>query len=276
MTDFPTGWARDLENTEYLRKGGLRFAAPQLLGDVPEEFDTRPMINTENQLATSSCVGHATSSCIEACAWIAAKEANEAVPEQFSRWFAYLQAQKQGGMLGRDNGATMSGAAQAMKLVGCCKESTLPFPGRYVTTIPRGALDEASQFKIRSHASLSNYKQVFDFMAGGFGATIIGVAWTSRLANSTGVVELADVKGQGGGHALCLWGWSKRKDEQGRHYLWMHNSHGKTYGNNGRVEVAPSAVDFWGASRNNEMIGLSDLTGFDRPRVLVPDISEVM
>lgn len=260
-----TGWLRDEENRDYLRKQGTAFNPPQLFG-APEEFDTRAIIAVENQSATSSCVGHATSSCIEACAWIAAQLAGDQPPDQFSRWFAYLAAQRQGGMLGRDDGATISGAAEAMKLGGCCKEITLPFPGKYIKTIPAAAIIEASHFRIRTHASLPTYQRVFDFMAGGFGGVVIGVAWTSRLANSTGVVEVNDVKGQGGGHALLLWGWSKRVDAQGRHYVWLHNSHGKSWGNGGRVEVSPEAIDFWGRSQNNELIGLSDLSGLDTPR----------
>lgn len=267
MTTPLTGWLRDDDDLDYLRNKGLPFQAGRAFG-APDEFDTRSIIAVEDQANTSSCVGHATSSCMEACAWIASRQTNGTAPDQFSRWFAYLQAQKAGGMLGRDNGATMSGAAQAMKSVGCCKEATLPFPGRYVTKIPVAAIREAGQFKIQTHASLDDYQGVFDFMAGGFGGVIIGIAWTSRLVNSRGVVELSDVKGGGGGHALLVWGWSKRVDSQGRHYLWMHNSHTKGWGNGGRAEVAPDVFDYWGRSRNNEQIGLSDLTGFDTPRLI--------
>ncbi len=268
------GWLRDSEDRDYLRNQGLPFQVAPFLFGVPEEFDTRPIIAVENQANTSSCVGHAASSCMEGCAWIAARLAGDQPPEQFSRWFAYLAAQRQGGMLGSDNGATISGAAEAMKLVGCCRESTLPFPGRYVKTIPAAAAQEAGQFKARSHTSHGGYQQVFDFMAGGFGGTVIGIAWTSRLVNSSGVVEVNDVKGNGGGHALLLWGWSKRVDAQGRHYVWLHNSHGKGWGNGGRAEVSPEAIDYWGRSRNNELIGLSDLSGFDVPRII--DFSKIV
>lgn len=262
MTDQKTGWLRDDEDRAYLRTQGIIFNPPQSFG-APEEFDTRPIIAVENQANTSSCVGHATSSCIEACAWIAAQLAGDAMPDQYSRWFAYLAAQKQSGMLGSDQGATISGAAEAMKLGGCCHETTLPFPGRYVKTIPAAATAEAGQFKIRTHTSLPTYQRVFDFMAGGFGGVVIGIAATNRFMNCTGVLELSDVKGQGGGHALLLWGHTKRVDAQGRHYVWLHNSWGKSWGNGGRAEVAPEAIDYWGRSQNNELIGLSDLSGLD-------------
>jgi len=275
MTDYPLGWIREEENVSYLRNEGLKFK-PQLTFAAPEEFDTRSIINVENQGGTSSCVGHATSSCMEACAYIAAANTNNQQPDQFSRWYAYLSAQEAGGMLGRDNGATMSGAAKAMKSKGCCKESTLPFTGRYFTKIPSAAHTEASKFKIQSHTSLTNYQSVFDFIAGGFGGVIIGIAWTSRLANSNGVFELNDVKGGGGGHALLLWGYSRRVDSQGRKYIWLHNSHSKSWGNGGRAEVAPDVIEWWGQSRSNEMIGLSDLTGFDKQRRIVPQITDVM
>lgn len=274
MTDFQTGWRRPDEDLDYIRKGGLVFTPSRAFG-APEEFDTRSIIAVENQGQTSSCVGHATSSLMEACAWLAARSAGDVAPEQFSRWYAYLQAQKQSGFFGSDQGATISGAAKGMKDKGCCFERTLPFPGRYVKTIPREADVEADKFKIRSHANMTGHADVFGFMAGNFGGVEIGISWTSRLANSNGVIELADVKGNGGGHALLLFGWSKRVDSQGRHYVWLHNSHGKSWGNGGRAEVAPDVIDWWGSSRNNEMIGFSDLTGFDTPRI-VPSIDDVM
>lgn len=260
-----TGWLSTGEDRDYLRNQGLVFAPARRFG-APAEFDTRSIIAVENQSNTNSCVGHGTSSGMEACAWIAAGAAGDAPPDQFSRWFAYRVAQQQSGITG-DNGATISGAAQAMKSIGCCHESTWPFPGRYVKPIPQAATAEANQFKIAVHTSLEAYQSVFDFMSGGFGAVVIGIAWTSRLANNTsGVIELNDVQGRGGGHCVLLWGWSKRVDSQGRHYIWLHNSHGKGWGNGGRAEVSPECIDFWGRSRNNEMIGFSDLSGFDKPR----------
>lgn len=275
--EYPTGWAMESEDTSYLRDQGIVFSSPGLLAEPPDEFDTRQIITVEDQQQTSSCVGHGTSSMMEACAWIAAANtSNFVAPEQFSRWYAYLVAQKESGLFGRDQGATISGAIQAMKSGGCCRESTLPFPGRYVTRIPREATAEAANFKIRSHTSLRDYSSVFNFMANGFGGIDIGITWTSRLANNRGVVELADVKGGGGGHCVLLWGWSKRVDSSGRHYLWLHNSHSKAYANGGRTEVAPGVIDFWGQGRSSELIGGSDLTGFDKPRRIVPDITQMM
>lgn len=267
MTELQTGWIRQNEDKQYLHKAGL-VCGSAILGDIPEEFDTRPIINVEFQANTNSCEGHALSSLIEGAAWIASNNGDFIAPEQFSRWFAYLQAQKQGGFFGSDQGATITGGIQAAKLVGCCKESTLPFPGRYVTKIPAAAMTEAAQFKLRSHANITDYDSAFAFIANGFGGINIGVTWTSRLANSRGVIELADVKGQGGGHALLLWGYSKRVDSRGRKYIWLHNSHGKSWGNGGRAEVAPDVIDWWGQNRSAEMIGGSDLSGFDTPRLI--------
>ena len=267
MTDINLGWLREAEDTEYLHKGGLTFGAPAL-GNIPEEFDTRSIINVESQGQTNSCEGHALSSLVEANAWIAARNGDLTAPDQFSRWFAYLQAQKFGGHFGSDQGASISAGIKAAKQVGCCKETTLPFPGRYVKTIPAAAMTEASQFKFRSHADMRAYDQMFSYIAGGFGGINIGITWTSRLANSTGVIELADVKGRGGGHALLVWGYSKRVDSRGRKYLWLHNSHGKSWGNGGRAEVAPDVFDWWGQNQSAEMIGGSDLSGYETPRLI--------
>lgn len=268
-----TGWLSTDEDRDYLHKGGLTFSAP-VLRSVPDEFDTRSIINTEFQGDTNSCEGHALSSLMEACAWIAARNGQASAPDQFSRWYAYLMAQKQGGHFGSDQGAGIAPGIKAMKLVGCCKESTLPFPGRYVTKIPAAAHAEAAQFKLGSHANLTDYQSVFDFMAGGFGGVNIGITWTGRLRNCSGIIELQDVKGGGQGHALLIWGWSKRVDAQGRKYVWLHNSHGKSWGNGGRAEVAPGVIDWWGASRSAEMIGGSDLSGYNNPRLV--DFSRVV
>ena len=267
MAEVQLGWLRDAEDKNYLHKGGLKFAAPPL-GNIPDEFDTRSIINVESQGQTNSCVGHALSSLFEANAWIAARNGELEAPDQFSRWFAYLQSQKFGGHFGADQGASITASIQAAKEVGCCKETTLPFPGRYVKTIPGSAIEEAGEFKFGSHADMRAYDPLFSYIAGGFGGIIIGVTWTSRLANSRGVIELADVKGQGGGHALLLWGYSKRVDSRGRKYIWLHNSHGKSWGNGGRAEVAPDVIDWWGQNRSAEMIGGSDLSGFDTPRLI--------
>lgn len=263
-----TGWLRDEEDYDYLHNQGVRFAAEPLTFGAPDEFDADSIIATENQSAMSSCTGHGASSGVEGCYWIAAAGDKTARPRQFSRMFAYLEGQREGNMLGRDNGATIAGVVQATIKVGCCLESTFPYPARYATQVPQEAYAEADDYKIRSHSNLRSYGDVMAYQQAGHGPVVIGISWTAALANSTGVIGLRDVKGRGGGHCVLLWGWDKR----GR--IRLHNSHGTQWGDKGRAWVDVDAVKYWVESGQGELIGISDLSGVDVQRPMVCDYGE--
>src|SRR5690606_25614941 len=111
-------------------------------------------------------------------------------------------------------------------------------------------------FRIKSHSVLKTYEQVFDYLAAGVGAVEIGISW--GVAN-TPVVE--SYKASGGGHAVAFLGYSKRKDKDGRNYLWLLNSWGESWGNKGWAEVSPAVVDAMGRAPYTGMIGMSDLEG---------------
>lgn len=254
MTEF-TGYAIELENKDKIARTAT--AIPFRAGDfeAPDEIDPRGIIKTENQKNQGACQGKAQTSVGESCLFIATGE-----KAQFSAQFAYIATQKIDGLVGRDQGSTISGGVENAKKNGFCPEEIFPYPDpvRYVSNIPDGAYEAASKFKIQSHAFLTSYDDVFNYLAAGQGAVEIGISWGGFNPNREGVIE--SFRAGGGGHALCYLGYSKRKDRQGRNYLWLLNSHGENWGINGWAEVSPTAVDQTARHRNTVMAGMSDLT----------------
>lgn len=263
------GWAYEQEDIGYLRNKAAPYRVYGTAGDVAPSFDPRTILRVEDQGPMSSCTGHGGSSCLEACIYIDTAGTKRDV--QMSRMFAYLTAQKQSGIKG-DSGATITGLVEGFKKVGCCLESTYPYPGRFTNRVTPEATAEAAQYQIVNHVYLTKYTDVWDWISRGMGPVVIGITWYERLAQSQGLVETRDLGGRSlGGHCVFLWGWSERVDSSGRKYLWLGNSHGVSWGLRGWAEVSPSVVDAWGQDRNTEMIGVSDLTSFDTPRKLVGD-----
>lgn len=173
--------------------------------------------------------------------------------------------QKQSGLFGRDVGATISGVVSAMNKLGVPREVTFPYPGVYRTQIPAAAYSEANDHRILSVSPMRSYDDCFTFLAAGIGAIQIGIDWTSSLANNRdGVIEQVS-GGTYGGHSVSLVGYSARRDTQDRQYLWLHNSHGTGWGNQGWSEVAPRVIDSWiERSSLGEFMGLSDMESYER------------
>lgn len=256
MNNYPTGWRSDIERREWLKETAYHF-------DMSKPFrakavvDPRPFITIENQGNMGSCSGHAMSTCCEVLNYF---ETRTSV--QLSRMFAYLKGQTVDNLLGRDNGATISGVVEAAKRFGICQESTFPYPGRYTTDIPDSAESEASNHKILKHAKFRSYDECYKWLASGTGAMEIGIAWRQSLAdNKTGIIEQSSGQTYGG-HALAIVGVSDKQDTDGRYYLILVNSHGEQWGSKGTALVAPRLFDFWGSDGNSELIGITDLEEF--------------
>lgn len=248
------GWRRDLEDHDWLRATGIVLPSA-LAFKAPEEIDLRGWLKVEDQGQMGSCAGNSLASCEEVLAWIKTGK-----PIQLSRMFAYLAAQRMSGIRG-DQGATITGAIQAAMKMGCCYESTFPYPQQYTSNIPEAAIKEAKPNLVRNHSVLNSYAECFNWLAAGVGAIQIGIAWTSELANNkSGVIETDNGQNYGG-HALAVVGFSKRTDSQGRRYLWMVNSHGLSWGRSGWAEVAPRLFDKWCREQQSEVIGITDLAG---------------
>ena len=250
------GYRFDREKPEVL----LATATPMPEGlmrnfSAPEEIDPRPWHRIEMQGSMGSCQGHALSSVCELAYHIATGKVI-----QFSPLFAYYATQQLDGLLGRDVGSTIEGGARLAKQHGLCPLEAMPYPNpvRYTGRIPASAWPAAEPFKIRSHAVCRSYVDVYEYLATGQGGVEIGIAWSSSLEPVRGVIE--QYRPGRGGHAVALLGYSRRKDSQGRKYLWLANSWDTSWGNSGWAEVAPRAIEEMLAHPQTVMIGLSDLT----------------
>jgi hypothetical protein len=172
--------------------------------------------------------------------------------------WSYITAQKRSGLLGRDVGATITGAVQSSMADGECLEETFPYTGTYSTAIPPAAASEASGHRIVKHSVMRSYADVFNWIASGQGVVIIGVRWTAACAESGGVIEDAGSRG-GGGHSVLLCGYPNRRASDGRKYIDMLNSHGTGWGDKGWSLVAPRVIEQWLDDRYSELIGVSDI-----------------
>lgn len=267
--EFFSGLVRTIADKQWLQEHGRTFQGSANLLAYPEFFDPRDIIRCENQEIRNSCVGHGLSSCGEINAYL---DSGGKLRIQFSRWGAYIWSQMMGGMVGRDSGATISGAIQAAVKYGFCPEDLWPYPApneRYSDRVPRGAAEAAAPYQLLGHTPISGYAQGFEWMNQGKGGLLLGVDWTSGLANNTGDVTLADARGRSmGGHCFFLWGWLA----DGR--LWMGNSHSRSWGQNGWRPVRPEVVDYW--AQRGEIYGTTDLKDVTDSRPVIADFGEGM
>ena len=247
------------------------YTAPRM--DIPKSFDPRSYLEMEFQAAMGSCTRHMASGCFELDGYWAS--GGKKKTPQHSRMMAYLGAQKMSGFFGRDQGASIAGAVEWLVKEGLCLESTFPYPGRYTTNIPQAALAENGKYKAHSHSPLRSYQLVWGWLSNLMGGVCVGITWTTKLANCSGIVtpdtlnySRRDVLG---GHAVLFGGWSERKTTDGRNYIWMVNSHGVEYGNRGCVEWHPEAIDKICESNENDLYGVTGATSYDVPRRIVGD-----
>jgi hypothetical protein len=113
----------------------------------------------------------------------------------------------------------------------------------------------AEPFKIRSHTWLESYDGIYQYIASGAGACFVGTLWNNTFYASNGVLESISLR-NGGGHAYCFAGYSKRKDSKGRYYIWRKNSHS----NDNWTEIAPSVIDALCRHQYTSIVGISDLS----------------
>lgn len=248
------GYRHDREDWDYLRANAIEF--PQTVcasGDIPEEF--RPKLTKKNQRRTQSCVGHGRSTMFEHLNFLMTGEI-----VVYSAWYAYLAAQQASNMFGVDEGATLAGA---MRSGGVCRDELLPFPGYYTTNMPQAAVNEAKDHPIVQFSELRGYDAVWRYTSTHQGPVLIGTEWMEGHAwiGKDGL-ETRQTAFRGnslGYHCRCVIGWSKRRDSQGRRYLWCHNSHSSEWGNEGESEIEPQLFDDWANDRFAAFFGASEV-----------------
>ena len=253
MSEQFSGYAIELERPEEIQAGAMPFREmlPSLFA-TPEEIDPRGWYRIENQGPVGSCQGQSLAAVTEFAFRVALGDI-----EHFSAMWGYLRSQQYDGLIGRDVGSTLASGLKTATEDGMPPERVFPYPGRYITKIPREAADAAQPFRIQYHSVCRSYDDVFAFLAAGQGGVQAGMSW-GLTPNREGVIE-AFGRGRGG-HAVAFLGYSRRKDRNEKNYLWMANSWGKDWGNDGWAEMSPDAVDAACRQRDTVMIGYSDLT----------------
>ena len=252
------GYRQDREDWDFLRSNAVEFPVSCCAsGDIPEEF--HPRLITKNQKQTNSCVGHGKSTLLAALNLL---QTGEEV--NYSAWFSYLAAQQASNMFGVDEGATIAGAMANGQ--GGCRDELLPFPGHYDTRIPAAAIAEAREHPVLQFSELRGYDAIWRYTSSHQGPVLIGTAWyegQGRLGRDGVETKATAFRGSMlGYHCRCFIGWSKRRDSQGRRFLWCKNSHSTAWGNQGESEVEPALIDEWANDRFAAFFGASESRPF--------------
>jgi len=252
-----TGYPIELENRHELEANAVPFTLKPSEFDAPEQIDPRGKVRHDKQGNMGSCAGFSLSNCCEYL-WLLVRNAGQFDAEhQFSQLYCYLEAQKFDGLLGRDNGSTISGGLKVAMQVGILPERFLPYrtpyPSNAKSLITSDMRGEASKYKVRSYSWLKSYSDIFNWLASGAGAVHTGTVWNNSFYASSGVLENISLS-NGGGHATAWLGYSKRKDSRGRNYIWRLNSHNDSW-----VEIAPAVVDKLCNHNYTAIVGISDM-----------------
>lgn len=221
------GWNPHLEDTSFLRSGtGFLRSIPQTFS-APESIDHRPWRAQyiRDQLQKGSCVGHGGSGSCELQNYI---DTGGGVV-RCSPDYVYYTSQKEAGLLGKDQGSTISACIKSLSDVGVCLESTMPYREAYDPHIEEAAYIEGKQhLALSSHDPTDNWED--DLRAIQAGACILlGIEWVESLANAGETVT--KLSGQAYGyHCVFEHGYVYINGEL---YFILENSHGKKYGRNG-------------------------------------------
>jgi len=266
MSGHIGGWVREKEDVGFLESLPSEMAVLAMRGSYSEvKIDPRKVMKIENQGSVGSCQGHALSSVCELCYYIATGDLNL----QLSRQYAYIETQRIDGISG-DNGSTISGGIKLATTKGIPREELWKYPGRYDTRRPANWSDieaDAAAFRIGQSYRMSTYDGVRTFLGSGQGGISIGISWGGEVDRA--IVNSFSGAG-GGGHAIALLGLSERVDSTGRPFIWMLNSWGAQWGNQGWAEWAPQAVEQMLRHRYTACFGLSDMPNV-KPREFTLD-----
>lgn len=257
------GYRIDLEQRDELAAMSPAFTLRSGTFPEPERVDTRPILITEDQGSMGSCQGHALSTCMEWCHYVA----TGGEYKQLSRLFAYLGSQKQDNIIG-DNGSTLHGGAKLATGYGVCAESIYPYPdpvrypGGGYRNIPETAWQAALVHKLKTVQWITEEPQVKTWLAAGAGLVEIGIAWGQAMTpDARGCIS--SFRAGGGGHAVVIGGYvpdaAAGVASGDGHWYLLHNSWSRRWGMQGWAYVSPKAVRQMLEHRFTTFVGLSDM-----------------
>jgi hypothetical protein len=218
----------------------------------PEEIDPREFWDVWSQGNQGSCQGQSLADSVAYCHYL-----DTGVEEHISRGFAYLASQEYDGLIGRDQGSTLSGGTKAV-LRGIPLESVFPYSENYNSQYARYQqqkstilADEDELYKLRGEVPLSTEEDCKKFLSTHSGIIHIGIMWGLPDA-----WEIANYSPGGGGHAVSLAGYLKVRAWGGYGYL-LKNSWGQGWGKNGWALIHPQAITQMLKARFTVFIGRS-------------------
>ena len=231
MSDQPTGLviADDhLATLERLEPTPQSFAvSSDEMAKLPREWHSD--IPARNQGHFSCCVGGGLSGCFE--------HSNQLETGEFIRrsmWMAYIASQRACGMLGRDSGASLSGALKAAGTVGVCRNELCQMPDSYVTNVSAEAMADAAKHKhMTTTWDARPWEKAVDWVTNK-NPLLIGGLWTDRHSglNAQDNIEKPSIYSgnRRGHHCRYACGWIFI---DGKLYLKIRNTHGDAFGIHG-------------------------------------------
>lgn len=210
----------------------------------PDKIDT-DWHKPENQGQIGSCQGNSVTSTLERLMFVRGEKV------QLSRIFAYLATQRIDGLLGSDEGSTITGGCKLAVETGCCLESATGYPKQYPSHTERDKVlatanySAAAAYKAASVWRVpTEHEKILDFIAGGGGINF-GIRWYSGFIPADRLVKSYNPRSISGGHAMCVLGYDQEQN------LIAFNSWG-----DGSYKITPTAWKQMFSYNNNVAIGL--------------------
>lgn len=241
------GHAEFLEN---MRTPPVTFGAADLDGIAASWF---PPLIVESQESTNSCAGHTSALASSHANYV---ETGEVI--RFSRRFAYITAQAEGGFIGRDQGTSIESLRAAQEKYGCCLETDDPFSTIYTPEWTKKAASRAAEHKHHGEApyDLRDWDRAVDWVTDKR-CILIGTRWYSGQDSCGAIEDLRTVRSGvfRGYHARLIVGWDRvSRAELG---LKCQNSHSDQWADRGRSTITRDAWEWWLRDPNFCAIGFN-------------------
>lgn len=133
----------------------------------------------------------------------------------FSGMFAYTEAERIRGWLGRNDGAYLTDGRRVSLEIGHCEEKYMPFNGKYYyykagSKERNAALLNAAQYRVPTVIPLKGGQDAWDWIKSGHGQCHIGIDFPAEWYGQQPYVlpRVRNFNNIVGGHAITLSGWS--------------------------------------------------------------------
>ena len=178
---------------------------------------------------------------------------------KLSEMFTYTRAQHWCGMLGGDVGATIDAVRKTITQDGVVPADSYKFSGKYYLPAAHEwpvLKAKARELIVPTTSQMGSYEDVLNFLRS-YGTVVIGSKFYTFMAQSSVDVfpdwGTADNVGM---HCYCFVGWSRRRDQSGRRFIYAANSW-PNWGRNGVAEFSPKLIDNLFKDRFTDSFGVT-------------------